>query len=312
MQFQRRELRKFISIRDVLSEISLRGILIAATLGVVVVASLYLLIANETLSTIILMFCMAAFASIATWGLANQAIQSRNSQDNSSKCDVDHQRITSIVRSGHSRIRTVTSSVASQINNSLMVMMSSLELIERNNSNVAHKQDFASLRRGMNDAEKLAQRLLRMSIPAAKKYSAQLPELPLQTVKGFKVLLVEDDPQVRTIIREMITPLNYTVQEAESLKEGFECLDEEDCEIHFAVIDIMLSDGSGLILAEQIRMRFPETPVLLITGGGYLEVGVSLRSDPRVSILQKPFTPEEFENQINQLLKVTDCFFVNT
>ncbi len=448
MEFQTRELRKAVFFKSVFAGVPLRRALLALTLGIVAVVCAQLWASGQSVFSMISIVLMTCFVSLSTWCFARRSTSTHDSTPETTTSKADNDRMQSIMRSGHARIRMVTSSVASQINNSLMVMMSSLELAERNTSDFKQQREFLSIRRGIDDATKLAQRLVRMSVPkgnfsglqnnivavvekhlaemsadihssvgfntkfesrnmlvtipndlirslvtksirmhsesniegsgvyvevkknsrldlgrevidfiifevsssgnsdlfvheefhtlcskhpeiqyevsihnetrtlklmfpAAIKYSSGISDLTARVSGDYEVLLVEDDPQIRTLIGRMINPLEYSVQEAGNVEQGFSIIKGDGPSIDLAIIDIKLPDGSGVVLAETIRIQFPEIPVLLITGGGFVEIGVDLQSDPRVSILQKPFRPSDLKIKIDQLIRFTDHVVAN-
>ncbi|MFN3987641.1 MAG: PAS-domain containing protein [Rhodocyclaceae bacterium] len=102
------------------------------------------------------------------------------------------------------------------------------------------------------------------------------------------VLLVEDEPDVRRVIRLQLTDLGYTVIEASNGPEAANLIDNVD-EIALLVTDTVMPGGmGGRELAAFARARRPSLPVLLITG--YASDGARMGiNDVDVPVLRKPF-----------------------
>jgi len=65
------------------------------------------------------------------------------------------------------------------------------------------------------------------------------------------ILLVEDNPHIMNINREALNSEGYRVMEAETIAEGRALFQKETP--HLIVLDILLPDGDGLSLCEEIR-----------------------------------------------------------
>ena len=116
------------------------------------------------------------------------------------------------------------------------------------------------------------------------------------------ILIVEDEPDVRKLTVEMVRELGYATYDASG---GLDALDELERhpEIALVVTDVVMPGMNGRQLADAIKMRRPDLPVLFTTGytrnaivhGGIL--------DPGVHLLTKPHTIESLALKIDQLLR---------
>lgn len=76
-----------------------------------------------------------------------------------------------------------------------------------------------------------------------------------------RILVVDDEKNVRFVFKEVLTENGYDVLEAESSEDTFDILNREL--IDLVVLDIKLRSDSGLDILKRITGEFPDTPVLL-------------------------------------------------
>ncbi len=96
--------------------------------------------------------------------------------------------------------------------------------------------------------------------PAGRGEAQQAEALP----PGLKVLLVEDNDQVRPFAENLLAELGCDVLTASSAEEALALLDRERVDLLFT--DVVMPGMSGLQLASQVRARAPELPILLASG----------------------------------------------
>ena len=124
--------------------------------------------------------------------------------------------------------------------------------------------------------------------PAAQAETEGIGALPAVVGREL-VLLVEDDAEVRRVVRMQLTGLGYPVIEAANGAEGLALLDQIR-EIALVVSDVVMPGGTdGLSLARAVRERRPEVGMLLISGyAGGPDVPAG-----DVPLLAKPFARHE-------------------
>ena len=115
------------------------------------------------------------------------------------------------------------------------------------------------------------------------------------------VLLVEDEPEVRKVIRMQLTALGHPVIEA---GDGIEALSllENVADIAILVSDTVMPGGiGGPELAARARTLRPGLPVLLITG--YASESFSAAAEADVPVLRKPFDQPALAKALAELLE---------
>jgi CheY-like chemotaxis protein len=109
------------------------------------------------------------------------------------------------------------------------------------------------------------------------------------TARRGSILLVEDDPEVAALTRELATSLGFTVIRVASAEAALGAL-ADSRSIDVVLSDVMMPGGmSGLQLAREIRRRHAGLPVVLTTG--YVESLAGIE-DGEFEILLKPYTAE--------------------
>ena len=114
----------------------------------------------------------------------------------------------------------------------------------------------------------------------------------------FSVLLVEDEPLIREILVEELRSAGFTVCEAASADDAAELIDRRP-QFSLLLTDIhMPGRMDGLALGRLMRSRFPELPVVYITG----RPDVLGRLGSNEVLVHKPFTPPDILETIQRLL----------
>lgn len=116
-----------------------------------------------------------------------------------------------------------------------------------------------------------------------------------------KILLVDDDPDIRELMRLYIAAEGLEVIEAGNGKEAIEML--KNGSVNLVVLDIMMPYMDGWELCREIRRRLPDLPLLMVTAKGESAdkvKGFHLGTDDYVV---KPFDPVELTMRVKALLK---------
>lgn len=114
------------------------------------------------------------------------------------------------------------------------------------------------------------------------------------------VLIVDDDPHIRELLRFYLRREGYQALEAEDGKKALVVLEKE--QIHLAIVDIMMPNMDGYELCKEIR-AFYDIPVMMLTAKGEIidkEKAFLAGTDDYVV---KPFEPEEVLFRMKALLR---------
>jgi signal transduction histidine kinase len=116
------------------------------------------------------------------------------------------------------------------------------------------------------------------------------------------ILLVEDDPSVRRLSKELLVRLGYSVTEAASGRAGLALGSDDTRHFDLALCDVILGDMSGPAVAEALSALRPAIRVLYMSGypdEAIVKTGVLDEGKP---FLQKPFTPMQLAKKVREVL----------
>jgi signal transduction histidine kinase len=102
-----------------------------------------------------------------------------------------------------------------------------------------------------------------------------------------RLLVIDDEQGIREGCRRVLEPEGYRVETAGSLAEARERLAAEV--FGLVLLDVMLPDGRGVELLEEIRRRDADTVVAIITGYATVELAVEAIQQGAYDFLSKPF-----------------------
>ena len=119
---------------------------------------------------------------------------------------------------------------------------------------------------------------------------------------GVQVLLVEDDAEVRAVVRTFLDALGCKVSMASSAEQALLAL-EPDATFDLLLTDIALGPGMrGTELAKRAQSRFPRLAILLMSGFSAELLDADRDSPPSWELLRKPYSREELAGAIARVL----------
>lgn len=119
-----------------------------------------------------------------------------------------------------------------------------------------------------------------------------------------RILVIEDDNDVRESLRQVLEHVGYEVEEACDGDEGIERYREKQADL--IITDIIMPKKEGIETITDLRVEFPDVKVIAISGGGrlgpepYLELAKGFGAN---RIIMKPFTTAEILEAVQELLE---------
>ena len=114
------------------------------------------------------------------------------------------------------------------------------------------------------------------------------------------ILMVDDEPNMRATVSELLMDDGYTVDVAESGEQAVEMLTEPGSEYFMMITDGRLGGMSGYELLKKAKADFPKMPVILITAFATPKLAVEAIQNGAVDYLSKPFAPEELLHAVDR------------
>lgn len=120
--------------------------------------------------------------------------------------------------------------------------------------------------------------------PAADEIDTAVPALRA----GATILLVDDEPEVRTTTGRILSRAGYTVLSAADAGEALSLVEAGDVGIDLLLTDVVMPGRSGIDLAHDVSLRHPGLPILLMSGFVGESAHGGLPADLPFPLLPKP------------------------
>jgi two-component system OmpR family response regulator len=125
----------------------------------------------------------------------------------------------------------------------------------------------------------------------------------------IKILLAEDDINLGVLLRNYLAAKNYDTKLFENgnlALEGFSSGSFDLC-----ILDIMMPEMDGLTLAKEIRLIWPETPIIFLTAKNQKDDIIEGFRSGADDYISKPFSMEELLYRIEAILRRTAGTYIN-
>jgi len=100
-----------------------------------------------------------------------------------------------------------------------------------------------------------------------------------------KILIIDDEEQLRSLLNRVITLEGFSVIEAASLKQGTKILERDQVDV--ILCDVKLPDGSGVDFVKNTRQKFPLIEIVLLTAYATIHDGVQAMKNGAFDYIMK-------------------------
>jgi two-component system NtrC family sensor kinase len=129
----------------------------------------------------------------------------------------------------------------------------------------------------------------------------------LPMAEGQRVLVVEDESDVRGLVVNMLSSLGYNVISAANGREALEAFEAAGREVDLAVTDIVMPGMDGISLARELRSRVPGLRVIAISGYATGLSAESLRDAGVMEMIRKPFKIRALAETVSRCLAAEEA-----
>jgi two-component system cell cycle sensor histidine kinase/response regulator CckA len=129
-----------------------------------------------------------------------------------------------------------------------------------------------------------------------------LPPSPRPSRGTERILVVDDEVPVRTVVRRMLERLGYRVVEAANGAEALGILETSLDRIDLILTDLVMPELHGGDLAESLKASAPWRRVLYMSGYTGDEITRRGLAHEDTALLKKPFTPDALARAVREVL----------
>jgi CheY-like chemotaxis protein len=146
-----------------------------------------------------------------------------------------------------------------------------------------------------------------MAVMAPAKAEPAGPGTPVgPALEGYEtVLIVDDEPPIRDVMRAMLSFRGYQVVEAVDGEEALERLRTLPGRIDLVLLDLQMPRMNGWDTMDKMKQTCPELPVLLLSGGVSDPPGDGSALSRSAGVLRKPFASSELLRAVRRVLDAT-------
>ncbi len=119
------------------------------------------------------------------------------------------------------------------------------------------------------------------------------------------VLVVDDEPDVRKVVRMTLEKAGYDVLEAEDGEKAIEAINKGEHSLLLSLIitDIRMPNRNGIDVINYYRKEWPSVPLIVLTGFPDLDMAIVMLQHGVVDYLVKPVEAEKLKASVAKALK---------
>lgn len=118
-----------------------------------------------------------------------------------------------------------------------------------------------------------------------------------------RILIIEDDDQVRELLKKILQSEGYAVISAVNGAEGLKLYEQSSPEL--IITDLIMPEKEGIETIRELKKLNPEVKIIAMSGGGTIDAGQYLMMAQRLGVsktFKKPFRRNEILEAVSELL----------
>jgi len=123
---------------------------------------------------------------------------------------------------------------------------------------------------------------------------------PEEEVRPLRVLIVDDDPVILTILSAWLEEIGYEIKTAESGSQAVICLN--NFKPHLVITDLRMDGMDGMTLLKEIQKHNSVLPVIMLSGSAQISDAVCAAHQGVFEFLTKPVQPDDLFRSVQLAL----------
>jgi DNA-binding NtrC family response regulator len=119
--------------------------------------------------------------------------------------------------------------------------------------------------------------------------------------KTYRLLVIDDSQEILVALSKFFTKKNYEVVTAADGLDGLKLIKTDAKGFDLVITDLVMPDISGVGIISIIKEKYPETPVVAITGWGEHPEALAIEAQAD-HVLEKPFDLQELNQLVEGLI----------
>ncbi|MGE0682383.1 MAG: UDP-3-O-acyl-N-acetylglucosamine deacetylase [Candidatus Binatia bacterium] len=115
------------------------------------------------------------------------------------------------------------------------------------------------------------------------------------------ILIVDDETQIRTTLRGILSDEGYRVLDADDALKALHLIAAQRPDL--VILDIWMPHMDGIELLEQLKMREPELPIIVVSGHGTIETAVRATKLGACDFIEKPFSLDTLLRSVRRAMR---------
>ncbi len=126
-----------------------------------------------------------------------------------------------------------------------------------------------------------------------------------------KILIVDDEKDIRANIKAILSDENYLAYTAENSDEAIKLVNNNDFDL--IILDVWLNDSTldGIELLKFLKTTYVNIPVVIISGHGNIEMAVEAIKEGAQEFIEKPFSSERLLLSVSRSIEVAEIKYEN-
>lgn len=118
------------------------------------------------------------------------------------------------------------------------------------------------------------------------------------------ILIIDDEPGIRTVLSDILEDENYSVITAKDGHEGLRAFREH--EIDLVILDVLLPNIGGIDVLREIKREYQDIGVIVISGHANIDIAVKAVKLGAFDFVEKPLSMEKIINLVRNALQIED------